>query len=248
MTSPQEHNCIDDDKLKDVKKLGWYVMLIEATEYLPSFAYTVGLWKNFNHPELIAFGLTTKTLHSILNIGGELVKSGHTLKIGCDYDDFFDNGRAQLVPVDPRNLKDYFGYAIWFNQTSDFPALQLLWTDRNGNYPWDKDYEEEFVYRQPMLDRNADFKFKEVKNVAVFTTRQWLEEKKPILRVVHDEDGDWQFLTCDQMPEDIKIVALEQMTLRDPTLNDIFNLDYGEEAKRDFVGGKWIRNSFQYEE
>ena len=99
-----------------------------------------------------------------------------------------------------------------------------------------------------MLDRNADFKFKEVKNVAVFTTRQWLEEKKPILRVVHDEDGDWQFLTCDQMPEDIKIVALEQMTLRDPTLNDIFNLDYGEEAKRDFVGGKWIRNSFQYEE
>ena len=100
MTSPQEHNCIDDDKLiEDVKKLGWSVMLIEATEYLPSFAYTVGLWKNFNHPELIAFGLTTKTLHSILNIGGELVKSGHTLKIGCDYDDFFDNGRAQLVPL-----------------------------------------------------------------------------------------------------------------------------------------------------
>jgi hypothetical protein len=73
-------------------------------------------------------------------------------------------------------------------------ASQLVWTDRNGNYPWDKDYEEEFIYRQPLLDRNANFKFREAKNVAVFTTRQWLDEKKPILRVVHDADGDWQFL------------------------------------------------------
>ncbi len=94
-----------------------------------------------------------------------------------------------------------------------------------------------------MLDRNANFKFREAKNVAVFTTRQWLEEKKPILRVVHDADGDWQFLTGDQIPEDIKIVALEQMTLRDPTLNDVFNLDYREEANRNFVIDKWIRNS-----
>jgi hypothetical protein len=66
--------------------------------------------------------------------------------------------------------------------------------------------------------------------------------------VVHDEDGDWQFLTGDQMPEDVKIVALEQMTLYDPTLNDVFNLDYGEEAERNFIGDKWIRNSSTPEE
>jgi len=249
MTPPPDDSCIDDDKLiEDVKKFGWTVNLIEATEYLPSFAYTVGLWKNYNHSELIAFGLTTKTLHAILNIGGELVKDGVTLKVSCDYDNFFESGQVQLLQVDQRNLKDYFGYAIWFNQTSDFPALQLVWTDRNNKYPWDNGFEEEFIYRQPMLDRNADFKFREAKNVAVFTTRQWLEEKKPILRVVHEEEGEWQFLTGDQMPEDIKIVALEQMTLRDPTLNDIFNLDYGEEAERNFIGDKWIRISSKEEE
>jgi hypothetical protein len=249
MTSPQDNTSMDDDKLiKDIKKYGWTVMLIEATDYLPSFAYTIGLWKNYNHPELISFGLTTKTLHSIVNIGGELVKDGHRLQVGGNYDDFFENGIAQFIQVDPRSLKDYFGYAIWFNKTSDFPALQLVWTDRNNRYPWDADFEEEFIYRQPMLDRNADFKFREEKNLAVFTTRQWIEEKKPIIRVVHDEDGDWQFLTGDQMPEDIKIVALEQMTLRDLTLNDIFNLDYGEAAERNFIGDKWIRRSVQVEE
>jgi hypothetical protein len=249
MTSPQDDTSMEDNKLiEDIEKYGWTVILIEATEYLPSFAYTVGLWKSYNHPELISFGLTTKTLHSILNVGGELVRDGYQLQVGSDYDDFFKNGIAQFIQVDPRSLRDYYGYAIWFNKTSDFPALQLVWTDRNNKYPWDTDFEEEFLYRQPLLDRNADFKFREEKNLAVFTTRQWIEEKKPILRVVHDEDGDWQFLTGDQMPKDIKIVALEQMTLRDKTLNDLFNLDYGESAERSFVGDKWLRSSVQCEE
>ncbi len=75
---------------------------------------------------------------------------------------------------------------------------------------WDIGFEDEFVYRQPLLDRNASFKFREAKNLGVFTTRQWLDEKKPVLRVVHDEDGDWQFLTGDQLQEDARIVALEQ--------------------------------------
>ena len=248
MTFPKDNTSMDDKLIDDIKEYGWTVMLSEATDYLPSFAYTVGLWKNYKHPELITFGLTTTTLHSILNIGGELVKDGHRLQVGSDYDNFFENGIAQFIQVDQRTLKDYFGYAIWFNKTSDFQALQLVWTDRNNKYPWNSVFEKDFIYRQPLLDRNADFKFREEKKLAVFTTRQWIEEKKPILRVVHDEDGDWQFLTGDQMPEDIKIVALEQMTLRDTTLNDLFNLDYGESAERSFVGDKWIRSSVQSDE
>lgn len=143
MNTPQDHKSVDDDKLiADIDRFGWMVMLIEATSYLPSFTYTVGLWKNYNHPELIAFGLTTKTLHSILNIGGELVKSGEALQSGRDYDEFFENGVAQFIQADQRNLNDYFGYAIWFNKTNEFPALQLVWTDRNNKYPWDKNFEK----------------------------------------------------------------------------------------------------------
>lgn len=66
--------------------------------------------------------------------------------------------------------------------------------------------------------------------------------------MVHDEDGDWQFLTGDQMPDDIKLVALEQMTLRDNTLNEIFDLDFGEEAEREFVGAEWTRSTTQIDD
>jgi len=47
------------------------------------------------------------------------------------------------------------------------------------------------------------------------------------------------------MHEDIKIVALEQLVLRDKTLNEVFDLDYDEAADRDSIGGKWTRNKVE---
>ena len=93
------------------------------------------------------------------------------------------------------------------------------------------------------LDRNADFKFMEAKNLGVYTTKQWLKQQAPILRVLHDHDGDWQFHTDETEPQndDIALVCLEDMIAADKSLNEIFNLDYGEGAKREFVGGEWTR-------
>ncbi|AYB30319.1 DUF4262 domain-containing protein [Chryseolinea soli] len=245
----EEHKQHDKEAEKSIKeiveKYGWYVALFHATDYLPSFAYTIGLWKTFRHPEIISFGFKTETLGTILNIAGDKVKSGDIIQTSLDYDDFFDNGRAQFINVHEGYLKDHFGYGLWYNDHRTFPALQLVWTDRSDRLPWDAGFETEFVHRQPLLDRNIDFKFREAKNLATFTTRQWLELRKPILRVVHDTDGDWQFLTGDQMPEDIKIVALEQMILRDKTLNEVFNLDYGEAAERDAIGAQWTRSKIE---
>jgi len=249
MTTAHKHDCDDESSLaSDIKKFGWKVMILEATDYLPAFAYTVGLWKNYNHPEIISFGLTTKTLHTILNEAGEIARSGQNIEVGRSYNDFFENNNTQFVKVDQRNVADYFGYAINFYHTTEIPAIQLVWTDRNNIFPWDKGYEAEFEHKQPLLDRNADFKFREAKNLGIFTTRQWLELGKPIVHVIHDNDGDWQFLTGDQLQEDVKIVALEQMTIRDKTLNDVFNLDYGEQAKREFIGGQWTRTKMEDEE
>ena len=241
-----EHNSsVDKEILTDIENVGWTVILIEATDYLPSFAYTIGLWKNYRHPELISFGLTIKTLHQIINNAGEIVKSGQEIIAGKTYDNFFNNSKTEFVKVDPRNIVNYLGFGIDYYKTIDIPAMQLVWTDRNDKFPWETDFEEEFIYKQPLLDRNADFKFREAKNLAIFTTSHFLEQNKPILTVIHDHDGDWQFLTGDSIEGNTKLVALEQMTIRDKTLNEIFDLDYGEEAEREFVGGSWTRNKLE---
>lgn len=248
MTTDKEHNCRDEERTRsDIEKYGLTVIMLEATDYLPSFAYSIGLWEKYKHPEIISFGLTLKTLHAIINDVGDLIKHGQIIEIGKTYPDIFNNGRAEFINVDKKNLGNYFGYAIDFYNSKEFPALQLVWTDRNDKFPWETNFEEEFIYKQPLLDRNADFKFREAKNLATFTTRQWLELKSPIIHVVHDEDGDWQFLTGDQVLEDAIIVSLEQLILRDKTLNEVFDLEYGEEARRDFIGGKWTRTKVEIE-
>jgi len=253
MTKENKHNCISKDDLLEqtklnITKFGLQVIMVTSTKHSPSFAYSIGLTKSFNHPEIICFGLPNNLAHKIINDVADIVKNGEIIESGKIYSEIFKDSRATFLEVDKKNIPDYFGAGLNYYENKEFKALQLIWTDRNDKFPWEENFEEEFLYKQPLLDRNADFKFNEPKNLTTFTTRQWLEDHKPILRVVHDNDGDWQFLTCDQMPEDIKIVALEELIKRDGTLNEVFDLEYGEEAEREIVGGRWERNKIKYED
>lgn len=242
------HNCIDLNQTKEhIEQYGLSVIKIESTEYLPSFAYSVGLTETLNHAEIICFGLRTQILHQLINDVAEIIKEEGKLDPNKEYDNIFENSRAKFLPIDKRNIKDYFGVAIKYFGTNKINGLQLIWTDRNNRFPWEEGFEEEFKFMQPLLDRNAEFKFREEKNLGIFTTKQWLENNEPILRVVHEEEGDWQFLTKEIDFENGKLVALEQMILRDKTLNEIFDLEYGEEAERDFIGAKWRRNPIKHE-
>jgi hypothetical protein len=249
METSSTHNCRDEDKTrKHIEQYGLSVIMIEATEYLPSFAYSIGLWEKFNHPEIICFGFSTPTLHGVINDVAELIKSGSAIEINKKYNDFFENNSVEFIKVEAGYLSDYFGYAIDFYDTKNFPALQLVWTDRNNKFPWEQNFEEEFIYKQPLLDRNTNFKFREVKNLATITTSQFINENKPITLVSHDNDGDWQFLTENVTLGDACIVALERIVKKDPTLNEVFNLNYGEEAQRDFIGDKWRRSVSEKDE
>jgi hypothetical protein len=247
MTKENEHNCIDkDDFLNDIKlnidKFGLQIIMVGSTSYCPSFAYSIGLTQTYNHPEIICFGLPNDLGQAIINDIAEIIKNGEKFESGKISTEIFKDSRSAFINVDKRNIDDYFGAALNYYGDKGFDALQVVWTDRNDKLPWEDNYEEEFLYKQPLLDRNADFKFYEPKNLTTFTTLQWLDEKQPIFRVVHDIDGDWQFLTDDQLPEDIRIVALEELIKWDSTLNQLFDLEYGEEAERDFIGGQWKRN------
>ena len=244
MNTDSKHNCLDIDELLirtkgNIEEFGLQVIMVSSTEYSPSFAYSIGLWERYNHPEIICFGFSNDLGHAIINDVARIIKSGDKILIDKTYSEIFEESKATFLKVDERNIDDYFKVARRYYNNNHFESLQLIWTDRNDKFPWEENFEDELIYIQPLLDRNADFKFREPKNLTTFTTRQWLEEGKPILYVAHDNDGDWQFLTNDQMPEDIRVVALEQLVLKDATLNEVFDLEYGESAERKFVGGKW---------
>lgn len=249
--SHEEHDAQAEAQIKrDVKEYGWHVGVIEANTATPAFAYTIGLWENFKHPEIICFGLPIKTMHLILNDAGEWVRGGKTIQLAADNFEIFKAVPVQFRQVEQENIVDYFGYGRWFYDYKDFPAIQLIWPDKDSNYPWDEGYDEKYEFNQPMLDRKLDFKFFEARNTASFVARQIFKEDKPILRVYHDEDdGAWQFLTGETViAEDLMIVALEQVVKRDPTINELFNMPTGQMATREFVGAKWVREDIEEED
>jgi hypothetical protein len=252
VVTPEEHAAHDaaaENKIiSDVEKYGFHVAIVPGDGYSPNFAYTIGLYKTYGYPELICFGLNQDLLHSVLWSGKELLDKQPMLDQSLGYPDFLGDYDVRFLTVDKAWYKYYFGYGIWFNQSWKFPALQIVWPDKQALFPWEEGFNPAWKAGQPLLDRNLDFKFREERNVAVFTTRQVLEGL-PILRVIHEADGDWQFL-CDTTYEvdDLKIVALEELVKRDPTLNDLFQLNYGCQAQRLVEAADWQKEEYESEE
>lgn len=78
-------------------------------------------------------------------------------------------------------------------------------------------------------------------DIYVFTTQKILVKDSPILRVIHEEDGDWQFLNSNDTLDvkDARVVSLGEIISLDNTVSEVISLPRGKQADRDFVGGAW---------
>jgi len=246
MTDEHSQHDIDAKQaiLDNIEKYGCHLALLEPDNYLPGFVYTIGLFKKFRHAELICFGLKTDVMAAILNHACDLIKNGEMLVTNKSYTGFLEGYEVQFLSVDKEYYPNYVGYAGWFYDMSfDFPLLQLVWTDKQHKFPWEEGFNPDWKFKQPLLDRNTDFKFYEERNLGVYTTKQAFEGD-PILYVYHNDDGDWQFHTSlEPNLDDAKLVCLEEITKLDPTINDLYHLQFGWWAWRDSNEDEW-----QYEE
>jgi hypothetical protein len=230
--------------IADIEDFGCHLALLEGDNYLPAFVYSIGLYKKFNHPEIICFGLKTEVMAGILNHALDLVKNGETLEKGKLYSGFLVGYDIQFIEVEKEYYQNYVGYAGWFyDMTFDFPLLQLVWPDKQNKFPWEEGFNPDWKFKQPLLDRNTDFKFYEERNLGVYTTKQAFEGDS-ILYVYHNDDGDWQFHTSLE-PDfgDAMLVCLEEITKLDPTINELYHLQFGWRAWRRSKEDEW-----EYEE
>lgn len=83
--------------------------------------------------------------------------------------------------------------------------------------------------------------FQESLNTAVITTK-WVLDGEPILNVYHHEDdGMWEFTGSTQGHEDsdYKVISLEEVIQRDPTIQHVSELPLGYCANRTAVDILW---------
>ncbi|MFC5270776.1 DUF4262 domain-containing protein [Adhaeribacter terreus] len=224
----------------DIENNGCHIVVVEADDYLPAFAYTIGLFQTYGHPEIICFGLAPEVLKTLLQDAQKLIKQGKKLIPGYLFPEFLKGFNAQFLRVNPEYYANYFPLAQHFYNFRSFPALQLVWPDKQQKFPWEAGFNADLKFNQPLLDRNTDFKFLEERGVRVFTTKQVLAGQ-PISYVYHNEQGDWQFMS-DSKPnaKDARIVCLEDITRLDPSVNDIYFLPFGWYAWRNSPQEKWV--------
>ena len=79
-------------------------------------------------------------------------------------------------------------------------------------------------------------------NIYVLTTKYVVYNDSFISLVLHDEEGDWQFLgNEDNLKEDdALVVSLEEILNHDPSLSAILDLAMGKQATRDSCDSVWI--------
>jgi hypothetical protein len=248
----------DRKLLHDVAEVGWHFLVIPEEAGTPGWAFSVGLYHSFRHPEVVVFGLPLKLLGQVIGGIGTAVRGGKVFAAGQDYADILEGVRCAFRPVTPCWYRPFLGYARWFYQGDDFPVLQCLWPDKQQHFPWEPKFKKAWLSAQPLLYESdmvaaravelmrstGDWPFPEPPNVVTITTRQVIHEGRPILLVKHEEDGEaaWQFLTGGPVQfADMMVVALGEMVKREATLTELADLPPGWRARRSAVGEPWQR-------
>jgi hypothetical protein len=232
----------DRKLLADIERHGWHVLAIKEDEEGPAFAYSIGLYRSFRHPEIIIFGLPIQLMQRLVNVIGEEVRSKERFEHLDESAEVLDGYNVAFRTVERRHYPECLGYARWFYSGDDFPALQCVWPDSQHRYLWHAQFNANLAQRQPLLSDDWSWPFHEGKNRAVLTTKHVLQDGHAILLVTHDGDGDWQFLCgTTNRPKDGQLVSLGCIYERDRTLAQLADLPEGFRAYRQVKGAAWKR-------
>ncbi|MEY9122997.1 DUF4262 domain-containing protein [Bradyrhizobium yuanmingense] len=151
---PEPEHEADKVILRNVRNHGCHITGIPDAN--PPFAFSIGLYLNYGHPELIIFGQRAETAQAIINLVRDRVQSGHQFVDGDISDDLLENGyKLGFWEVPFAAYPEYLGTAIWFYWKSRraFPCLQVIWQDVNRRFPWEPECLPAVKEDQPLLKK-----------------------------------------------------------------------------------------------
>ncbi len=150
---PKPEHEADETLIRNVRKHGCHIMDIMADEQGPGYAFSIGLFLNYGHPEIMVFGLDGKDAAAFINEICERAVKGQRYAAGDVIDDLVAGDRFCFVDVPLRRYDEYLGTAIWFYAKSPrpFPCLQLVWSDHDGRFPWDAKFDPSMKSWQPLM-------------------------------------------------------------------------------------------------
>lgn len=120
----------------DVAARGWsWIWVFDPAEERPPFAYSIGFGSSFDHPEVVVAGLPEETSESVLSSVQAMLTEGVSYRDGDTSGDILDGFDVQFRAIPQDILISNLIQASVFYGEESFDALQLVWPDRDGNFP-----------------------------------------------------------------------------------------------------------------
>jgi hypothetical protein len=223
----------------------------------PDFAYTVGLWHQRRHPELLMSGLPNpKVMHRALNDLSAWVAKGEVLRPGVLYEDVLGGVPVTVEELTEEARARMVTWSAWFHRR-DVPALQVVWPDLEGVFAWQGaapvvDERQPPRWRVPGPRRGAlapepSWPFPVGRDALAFTCTHVVEGEAPALYVQRDADDerveDWS-VSCGEDHEgtgELVMAHLSHLVVRSPGLREVADLRLGQWARREDARSPWQR-------
>jgi hypothetical protein len=121
------------DELREMMRdhHGWQVLMVEHDRR--PFAYTVGL-HNRGLPELLITGLNAHVSNRVLKSIGHMIVADGTYLAPAMHIDYQDRFLMEVVEVDHPDVHLKYAVRICGQEVR---ALQLVWADDRGRWPWE---------------------------------------------------------------------------------------------------------------
>jgi len=137
--------------LSQVSSTGWAVPGVSGDGTAPPWAYSIGLWASYGHPDLAAFGRPLGQLAVIVKRLCQRVADEDSLSLGDELDHVCPSRLAIREVDDSWRLTSLFHCSDEFHGYIRPPIYQVVWADRDGNFPWELRFEPTLAGVQPML-------------------------------------------------------------------------------------------------
>lgn len=116
----------------------------------PGYAYTVGLFENYSHPEIMIAGLPRETSAGILNQLGHRVSRGENFEICEPTDKVIRGHKARFTLMHPSWTERMMGLNDLYIPMENLPAIQTLWPDEEGLFPDEVGCDDQVRRLQPI--------------------------------------------------------------------------------------------------
>jgi hypothetical protein len=116
----------------------------------PEFTYSIGLWYNFQHPEILCLGLPNRVSGGLINEYAQEIADGNAPPLDTPLDGVLADGyQLQFKLCSNKAKTEYTCWASWFNGGLHYPVIQMIWQDKEYRWPWEEGFRP--IQAQPLL-------------------------------------------------------------------------------------------------